>query len=48
MEATMTSIRLNLESCRACGVWIAPRYQAWAAHLTLAAAFVLILAVVMH
>ncbi|GAU87030.1 hypothetical protein BIWAKO_06983 [Bosea sp. BIWAKO-01] len=37
-----------MDNCRALGVWMAPRYPAWAAHLTLAAAFALIAAVLMH
>ncbi len=44
----MTSFWLSLDSCRALGVWMAPRYHAWIALLMLTAAFALIAAVVVH
>ncbi|KFC69340.1 hypothetical protein FG93_03386 [Bosea sp. LC85] len=44
----MTSIWPSMDNCRALGLWMAPRYAAWGAVITLAAAFTLIAAVVIH
>ena len=44
----MTSLWSSLDHCRALGLWMAPRYPAWLALFTLAGAFALIAAVVIH